>query len=583
MKTKTSKTLTGRKLLLWSILAALAPAIADAAQRPAEPWPAPASARRIANPIKASPDVLQAGKSMFTMACLPCHGDKGKGDGVASASLEVRPGDLSRTVMWQQTDGELFWKLNAGKTPMPAFKGTVPDEDLWKIIHFVRSFAPKPADGVIAQTVTTPEPKPVPTAKPVAPSTGGEFVSRAEYDKLRSELELIKAQLGGQAPLGLGGVKALTAEEWKAHTSEIESHMTEIRAARDLAEKSKPGNNQQLLAGYGFVRYSDAEGANSDFNAGFNPIFLWKRRDRLFFEGELELGLEDGATEVGLEYAQMSYVLNDYFTIGGGKFLSPNNYFIEKLHPAWINKLPDKPLMFEGNDRLLAPSQLGVQLRGAAPIGNGKINYALYGGNGPVIRTSLAAGAPPVGTLNFNNWPDNNNNKSVGGRLGIVPLPEMELGYGFEVAQVSSGAVGIPNVDAVSHTVDFNYVRDSAKLGGTIDLKAQVAWVRLDNPGIAPLIFNNDRFGGYTQLAYRPTKAGIEWLRNCEAVGRYDWIDLPDGAPSNLDQRRVTLGLNYWVGPAAVVKAAYQFGDQKAPGVPRNNIAAWLLEAAFGF
>lgn len=562
---------------------AFAPAIANAAQRAPEPWHAPASAKRIANPLKASSDTIKSGRSLYGMACLPCHGDKGKGDGLASASLEVRPGDLSRSVMWQQNDGELFWKLSHGKSPMPAFKGTVSDEDLWKIIHFVRTFAPKPADGVIAQTVTTPEPKPVPPKAADPPAAGGEFVSRAEYEKLKSELNLIKAQLGGQAPLGLGGVKALTAEEWKAHTDEIASHMGEIRAARDLAEANKPGNNQQLLAGYGFVRLSDAQGANSDFNAGFNPIFIWKRRDRLFFEGEFEAALEDGATEVGLEYAQISYVINDYFTIGGGKFLSPNNYFMEKLHPSWINKLPDKPLMFEGNDRLLAGSQLGLQLRGAAPIGSGKINYALYGVNGPVIRTDLAAGAPPVGTLNFNNWPDNNNSKAIGGRLGIVPVPELEFGYGFETAQASSGAVGIPDVDVLSHTLDLNYIRDSARLGGTLDLKAQVAWTRIDNPGIAPLVFDNDRFGGYAQLAYRPTKAPWEIMRNCEMVGRYDWIDLPDGAPSNVDQRRVTLGLNYWVGPSAVVKAAYQFGDQKSPGTPSEDISAWLMEAAFGF
>ena len=100
----------------------------------------------------------------------------------------------------------------------------------------------------------------------------------------------------------------------------------------------------------------------------FNPIFLWKISDRLLFEGELELELEERETSLSLEMAQVSYLVNGYMTLGAGKFLNSMDYFVERQHMAWVNKLPDKPLaVYDG----LAPESLvGVQLRGGIPIGN---------------------------------------------------------------------------------------------------------------------------------------------------------------------------------------------------------------------
>jgi mono/diheme cytochrome c family protein len=112
-----------------------------------EPWKAPARAARKVNPIAPDAKTIAQGKDLFVMACLPCHGPTGRGDGPAAATLErngarVRPGNLSLPQMWQQSDGELFWKISEGRTPMPTWKDSLNEEQRWLIVNYVRTLAP---------------------------------------------------------------------------------------------------------------------------------------------------------------------------------------------------------------------------------------------------------------------------------------------------------------------------------------------------------------------------------------------------------------------------------------------------------
>jgi mono/diheme cytochrome c family protein len=116
-----------------------------------EAWTAPARAARKQNPIPADATSLAQGKELFAAACLPCHGPMGKGDGPVSGTLErngvpVRPGDLSNTRLWEQTDGTLFWKISEGRSPMPSFQEGFSEEQRWQIVNFVRTLAPREGD-----------------------------------------------------------------------------------------------------------------------------------------------------------------------------------------------------------------------------------------------------------------------------------------------------------------------------------------------------------------------------------------------------------------------------------------------------
>ncbi|RMI03514.1 MAG: hypothetical protein D6681_09805 [Calditrichaeota bacterium] len=337
-----------------------------------------------------------------------------------------------------------------------------------------------------------------------------------------------------------------------------------------------------LLAGYGFTNFEKAEHELSNFSASFNPIMLWRPADRLLFESEVEFEVEEGTTEIGLEFAQIFYVLNDYITLGAGKFLSPNNNFMERLHPAWINKLPDMLFGVSGHGgvQLLASTQLGVQARGGIPLGASKLSYAIYVANGPTLNVEEdhggATGEESVssegdeegeghghgvgvpGTLNFSNSEDNNADKAIGGRIAFYPVPQLEIGYGFETAKVGSEGTHFADVRSTNHVVDFTYVTDVTPLKGRIDLRGQFIWLNVDNPNEEPLVFENKSTAGYGQIAYQPYLLESGFLKNVELVFRYDRLDLPEEALLNTDMKRVSFGLNYWLSASSAFKFAYE-------------------------
>lgn len=343
----------------------------------------------------------------------------------------------------------------------------------------------------------------------------------------------------------------------------------------------RPGKRKFLITGYTFGGFENTEGEDSTFSAGFVPILLWKLNDRLFVEGEAEFELEDDETHVELEYIQMSYVLNDYMILGAGKFLNPANPFADRLHPAWINKLPDAPLAF-GAKRIMPFTQLGVQLHGGVPVGSQKFNYTVYVSNGPTLEEDDTN----YGTLEEDNFTDVNNSKAVGGRIGYFPLPELELGYSLEISRVTASGSDVADADATIQSVDLNYITSVAK--GTLDLRAQWAFSDVDNvtydptgaDGFGPATLNNERNGGYVQAAFRPSELEDTVLSDFEGVVRYDAVDLPSGAPEGADESRVTIGLNYWSSASSVFKLAYQFDDTDSPGEDSNAV---LLQWAVGF
>ena len=359
-----------------------------------------------------------------------------------------------------------------------------------------------------------------------------------------------------------------------------------LKETKQIAKDSFPGSTRFLLTGYGSagLNYQD-HGGSRQFYATFNPIFLWKLSDRLLFEGELEAQLEGHDTGVALELAQISYVLNDYVTVGAGKFLNPMNYFVERQHMAWVNKLPDKPLTVY--DGLLPEANVGFQIRGGIPVGPTKLGYALYAANAPELRNDPASiGTTDLGTLEFNNFDNVGKHVAVGGRLGFFPMPELEIGYGLQYSTVTPPG-SAASVNSLLQSADLSYVRSSPRLKGTINLKAQYVWSHVGgftyDPGATaggPFVFKNNRNGGYVQLAYRPSLLENPVIKNLEPVVRYDVFHQANTL-SGFDERRLTFGLNYWLNPSSVFKTAYEFDRQRGANADHHN--ALLLQFANGF
>jgi phosphate-selective porin len=65
-------------------------------------------------------------------------------------------------------------------------------------------------------------------------------------------------------------------------------------------------------------------------------------------------------------------------------------------------------------------------------------------------------------------------------------------------------------------------------------------------------------------VAYRPSLVSDPILKKLEFVARYDAMFVPLKAPGGDHEQRWTLGVDYWISPAAVFKVAYEIDDKKA-------------------
>ncbi len=101
---------------------------------------APASAKKLKNPLKANRETVNAGKQLFNKHCAVCHGQDGRSKTGVAASMKKKPTDLTAKEMRGITDGEIYWVVTNGATKngMPAFKAKVGTEDRWKLTLYVK-------------------------------------------------------------------------------------------------------------------------------------------------------------------------------------------------------------------------------------------------------------------------------------------------------------------------------------------------------------------------------------------------------------------------------------------------------------
>lgn len=103
-------------------------------------WTIPAGADKEVNPVKADEGVLAKGKSLYDSNCARCHGPEGKGDGKESdpATPAADLTDSFRADL--NPDGVIFHRVANGKPPaMPAFKSALSSEQIWTLVHYVKS------------------------------------------------------------------------------------------------------------------------------------------------------------------------------------------------------------------------------------------------------------------------------------------------------------------------------------------------------------------------------------------------------------------------------------------------------------
>ncbi len=350
-------------------------------------------------------------------------------------------------------------------------------------------------------------------------------------------------------------------------------------------------SSKLFISGYGAMGYNDSDDEDGSFGALFVPIFHYQLSDRLHLTGEVEFDLRGDDLDIEVEYAQIDFLLNDYLTVTAGKFLLPFNAFSERIHPAWINKLPSLPPIYgshgSGGGIIPVLSDTGLQLRGGArlPFSLGenepRLNYNFYVVNGPRIEPEseederfehlaefleaegaivsaddlleeLEIGHGEGTEIEFGEtFRDNNSNKAIGGRMGFLPVPWLEAGGSFMRGEFDDG-----------DDLDFHmYGFDLGARVGPFDLRGE--YIRLSYELEEGGTERTDGF--YTQVAMKLRDAIEHFgaasppvIDRTELVLRYGQVD--NGA----DYDEISPGIVYWIRPSVPLKLAYSFrnGDR---------------------
>ena len=104
--------------------------------------PVPVKAAREPNPVKSTPESIEAGKKIYGYDCAQCHG--ATGEGKTEAAKELKLPDLTDPArLKDRTDGEIFYIVKNGHGNMPPEGNRVTSEQLWNLVNYIRSLAKK--------------------------------------------------------------------------------------------------------------------------------------------------------------------------------------------------------------------------------------------------------------------------------------------------------------------------------------------------------------------------------------------------------------------------------------------------------
>jgi mono/diheme cytochrome c family protein len=101
---------------------------------------APASAKKLKNPVAPTEENIEAGRLLFNRHCASCHGEDGKAKTDIAAAMKVKPTDLTGHEMHGITDGEIYWVITNGikKSGMPALNAKTKPNERWQMALYVK-------------------------------------------------------------------------------------------------------------------------------------------------------------------------------------------------------------------------------------------------------------------------------------------------------------------------------------------------------------------------------------------------------------------------------------------------------------
>ncbi len=387
--------------------------------------------------------------------------------------------------------------------------------------------------------------------------------------ELEERVSLLAEQLGELRTELTEAKEAGAAGALDSLRTDVTANQVAIRATQSATEWSDV-TSVTHLSGYASADYVSVENGPAAFAANFNPMFHFLYDNKILWEAELEVEVEEnGDTNIGLEYTTVDWFLTDNLTLVAGKFLSPVGNFRQNLHPSWINKLTSAPPGF-GHDGAAPVSEMGMQLRGVAPVGsNSKITYAAYLGNGPKIEGEDGE-IHAVEAEGFASDPDDE--LVFGGRVAFLPIPNFELavsGATGDVAVVEDDGIDIEGDAKRGYSVfgfDANYRWNS------FDFRGEFVSQEVDAQPLSIAPEGGKWETWYAQGAYKFGDG--KW----EGVVRYTDFTSPHADDT---QEQLAYGLNYLIAPSAMLKFGYE-SNKGEPG-EITDADRWILQIAYGY
>ena len=374
--------------------------------------------------------------------------------------------------------------------------------------------------------------------------------------------QLARSGQGGAQPMGNVG-------DLEERVSDLEEQLEELQGETDenssfLENLMRSGQ----VHGYVDLEFEDGNDSPSTFDQNHTSLIISASPfERTLFNSEIEF--EHGGAEVGVEFMQIDYSLDNRNTLRAGKVILPIGWY-NLHHTSPETDFTSVPLL---NQRIIPATwaEAGIGITGRFDY-QGKASYGLYitqGMNNNISESGLRNARP-------SSEQDNNNAKAILASLTFHPNDEWFFG-GSWYHSVFDG-----EGNAMDQFAFFvNYDRFPWEFTG------EYAFVNLDEaffvPGSAPppeeeeaslglsqepIPLPTEMWGYYLEGVYRIPTGGDGVFSFAVRWGQVDTSDLSDDD----DTDRLTIGVNFRPNPRIIYKLEYQINDSLDPAFDENRL-----------
>lgn len=325
----------------------------------------------------------------------------------------------------------------------------------------------------------------------------------------------------------------------------------------------KPGEDHFMVVGlatFGFVTNkttitsngaSQVSKTNSLADADhyeFSPMLLWRHGQKFLLEFEPSF---DG-NSLGVNWADISYFAAPGLIIRAGYLVIPFGTYNKRFAAGWIDKLPTDPA---GVADLPPGSDFGIEVEGGLPLGNMKWNYDISVTNGMQLL--------PDGEIQGAGIVDDNKNKTITARLGLLPFSNSSLEIGLSGLYGTVGDDNSPLQGRKSgmYALDLNYVKLFNPI--LLNIKGQYNYIHIDNQNYvnpndsSSYSFDNNSSSGFAQISIRASGSRNKLIKNLEAAFRLGNFTTPKNSLWGQKSNLVEAGLLYWLNWRTVLKFGY--------------------------